>query len=203
TALDVIQTYPAPATNAALYYQQVYLTVKANIALGDKDAYTKALETFKTLPESESDAKYLEANILLAQGQSEAALELLEEIVAQDEWHLEALILLGNLSLYENKLAPAEQYFTKALALLPSTDVITIDRARVLAQLTEVLIQQGRTSEAYTYQKLLADANPDRNAAQQKFIDAMEYYQQGKFGEAEKLLKELRKNYPEDKNAAT
>jgi tetratricopeptide (TPR) repeat protein len=203
TALDVIQTYPAPTAKAALYYQQAYLTVKANIALGEKDAYTKALETFKSLPDSASDAKYLEANILLAQGQSESAFAILQEVAAQNEQHFETLVLLGNLSLYENKLAVAEEYFTKALALVPTTDVITIDRAKVLSQLTEVLIQQGRTSEAYTYQKLLADANPDRNAAQQKFNDAMEYYQQGKFSEAEKLLKELRKNYPDDKNTAT
>lgn len=203
TALDVMQTHPAPVSDAALYYEQSYLTVKANIALGEKDAYTKALESFKSLPDSEQDAKYLDASIFLAQGQTEAAVTLLQEIIAQDETHFEALVLLGNLSLYENNLAAAEAYLTKALALVPNTDVITVDRAKVLTQLTEVLIQQGRTSEAYTYQKLLADANPERNVAQQKFNDAMEYYQQGKFTEAEKLLKELRKEYPDDKNTAT
>lgn len=203
TALDVMQTYPAAPTNAALYYQQAYLTVQANIALGEKDAYTKALETFKALPESGSDAKYLEANILLAQGQSESAFSILQEVIAADENHFEALFLLGSLALYENQLTIAEGYLTKALALLPTTDVITIDRTKVLGQLTEVLIQQGRTSEAYTYQKLLAEANPERNAAQQKFSDAMEYYQQGKFSEAEQILKELRKSFPDDKNTAT
>lgn len=203
TALDVMQTHPAAVSDAALHYQQSYLTVKANIALGEKDAYAKALESFKSLPNSAQDAKYLEASILLAQGQSEAALLLLQEVVAQDETHFEALVLLGNLSLYENKLTAAEEYLTKALALVPNTDVITVDRAKVLTQLTEVLIQQGRTSEAYTYQKLLADANPERNVAQQKFNDAMELYQQGKFSDAEKLLKELRKDYPDDRNTAT
>ncbi|WP_244904598.1 tetratricopeptide repeat protein [Cellvibrio mixtus] len=203
TALDVMQNHPAPADNAALQYQQAYLTVKANIALGEKDAYTEALTLFSALPNSALDAKYLEANILLAQGQTEPAIVILNEIVAQDEKHLDALVLLGNLSLYENKLPAAEQYLTKALALVPNTDVITVERVKVLTQLTEVLIQQGRTSEAYTYQKLLADANPDRNVAQQKFNDAMELYQQGKFADAEKLLRELRSDYPDDKNTAT
>lgn len=203
TALDVLQTYPAPTSKPDLVYQQSFLTVKANIALGEKEAYLSALETFKALPDSEADANYLEANILLAQGQTEAAFSALEASLAKNENHLESLILLGNLALYENKLNVAEGYLTRALTLLPSTDVITVDRANVLGQLTEVLIQQGRTSEAYTYQKLLADANPDRNAAQQKFNDAMEYYQQGKYGEAERILRELRKNYPDNKNAAT
>ena len=203
TALDVMQTYPASSDNAALQYQQAYLTVKANVALGEKDAYTTALESFKALPDSNNDARYLEATIRLAQGQTENAMQLLQQVFAENDQHFEALVLLGNLSLYDNKLTAAEEYFTKALALVPSTDVITLDRAKVLTQLTEVLIQQGRTSEAYTYQKLLADANPERNIAQQKFNDAMELYQQGKFNEAEKLLKELRKDFPDDKNTAT
>ncbi len=203
TALDVMQTYPSPTDNAALHYQQAYLTVKANVALGEKDAYTKALESFRVLPDSGADAQYLEATIMLAQGQTEAAKQLLQQVIEQNNEHFESLVLLGNLSLYENKLPAAEEYLTKALALVPSTDVITLDRAKVLSQLTEVLIQQGRTSEAYTYQKLLADANPERNIAQQKFNDAMELYQQGKFSDAEKLLKELRKAFPDDKNTAT
>ncbi len=203
TALDVMQNYPAAVDDTERHYQQAYLTVKANIALGDKDAYTKALDVFSGLPNSALDAKYLEANILLAQGQTESAISILKDVIAQDDKHLDALILFGNLSLYENKLPVAEEYLTKALALVPTTDVITVDRAKVLTQLTEVLIQQGRTSEAYAYQKLLADANPERNVAQQKFNDAMEFYQQGKFSDAEKLLRELRRDYPDDKNTAT
>lgn len=203
SALDTMQTYPAAADNPALQYQQLFLTVQANIALGDKDAYQQALQQFRTLPDTDMDAKYLEASILLAQGQTESAVVLLQEVITQNDKHFKAMVLLGNLALYENRLPDAEEYFTKALALVPTTDVITIDRAMVLTQLTEALIQQGRTSEAYTYQKLLADANPDRNVAQQKFTDAMEYYQQGKFNEAEKLLKELRELYPDDKNTAT
>lgn len=203
TALDVMQSHPADENNAALKYQQAFLTVQANVALGEKEAAEQSLAQFRTLPESDADAKYLHSSMLLAQGQTEQAITLLQDVIQLNDKHFKAMVLLGNLSLYENRLPAAEEYFTKALALVPTSDVITIDRAMVLTQLTEVLIQQGRTSEAYTYQKLLADANPDRNVAQQKFNDAMEFYQQGKFNDAERLLKELREQYPDDKNTAT
>ncbi len=203
TALNVLETHPAPEASPALVQQQQFLAAQANIALGDKDAYQVALEKFRAANGSVADIGYLEASFQLAQGQTDEAITSLEATIQKDPNHLKALILLGNLSAYKNQLQSAEQYYTKALGLLPTTDVITIDRAKVLSLLTDVLIQQGRTSEAYVYQKLLAEANPERNAAQQKFTDAMEYYQQGKLGDAEKLLKELREQYPDDKNTAT
>lgn len=202
SALNVIETYPA-AVNPEIALQQQFLIAQANIALGEKDAYLAALEKFKALNGNEANAHYLEASYQLAQGQTDEAIASLKSAIQKDGSNLKALVLLGNLSAYKNQLQDAEEYYTKALGLLPTTDVITIDRALILSQLTDVLIQQGRTSEAYTYQKLLAEANPERNAAQQKFTDAMEYYQQGKLGDAEKLLKELRDQYPDDKNTAT
>jgi cellulose synthase operon protein C len=203
TALNVIESYPADINNSKLQLQQLIQVALANIALGDKSAYQHALELYRKAGGNESDAKYVEAKFLLSQGQTEAAQTLLESLLSEDEKHFKANFLLADIALYGNNLPLAEAQYTKALSLLKNTDIITIDRAMVLTQLTEVLIRQGRSSEAYTYQKLLAEANPDRNAAQQKFTDAMEYYQQGKFIEAEKLLRELREQYPDDKNTAT
>src|SRR5690606_38635273 len=50
---------------------------------------------------------------------------------------------------------------------------------------------------------LLADANPEGQVVQQKFSDAMELYQQGKFPDAETLLKEIHEQFPTDKNTGT
>lgn len=203
TALNIIETHPADAAASEMRQQQLFLAAMANIALGEKDGQQQAISQFREQGGSEADVLYLQANAELGQGQTEAAITLLESAIQKNENHLKALTLLGSLTAYNNQLQVAEQHYTKALGLLPTTDVITIDRAKVLSQLTDVLIQQGRTSEAYVYQKLLAEANPERNEAQQKFTDAMEYYQQGKLIDAEKLLKELREQFPDDKNTAT
>src|SRR5690606_5522629 len=117
--------------------------------------------------------------------------------------NLELLQLLGSINVYNRNLDVAEQHLTKALGLLPKTDIITSQRLAVLTLLTETLIQLGRTSEAYTYQKVIAEANPESNAAQQRFNEAMELFQQGKLTEAEDILHELREQFPNDKNTAT
>src|SRR5690606_4247065 len=161
------------------------------------------LQTVQNVEDGNVTAQYLQGRFQLSQGKREDARQTLESALEESPNNLEVLLLLGELSLYTNQLEKAEDYLTRALAQIPSGDVMTADRAEVLGYLTQTLIQQGRTSEAYTYQKLLADANPENQVVQQKFSDAMELYQQGKFPDAETLLKEIHEQFPTDKNTGT
>jgi len=202
SALEVLNEYnPANLSNDDLA-RKYLLIARSNIRLGDKAEYQAALDELKKLKGKEDDILLIEAEYLVAQGQAEAAQQKLDSLTAGTKENVKALIMLGNFALRSNQLPKAEDYFTKALSLIPNSDIFTIDKSTVLSQLTETLIQQGRTGEAYRYQKLLADANPESQAAQQKFNDAMEYYRQGKFSEAEKILGELREQFPQDKNSA-
>jgi len=178
-----------------------YLSMQAQsyIALGDKDSFEKTLQALQSREGTDAEVQYLQASYQLSQGRHEDARQTLLEALAHAPNNLEILRLLGEISLYSNQLEQAENYLTKALAQIPSGDVMTANRAEVLSFLTQALIQQGRTSEAYTYQKLLADANPEGQVMQQKFSDAMELYQQGKFAEAEVLLREIHDQFPSDK----
>lgn len=203
TALNIINTYPAASDNPDDAQRQASIVAMSNLALGDKEAYAKALADFERLGGDPVEKNYIEANSALSQGKTEEAVKLLEAALAAAPESIKVLSLLGNVSLYMQQLTKAEDYLTKALGLLPKTDIITIERTQVLTQLTETLIQQGRTSEAYTYQKILAEANPESNAAQQRFNEALEYFQQGKLAEAEKILGELREQFPQDKKTAT
>lgn len=178
------------------------ISARSYIHLGDKEGYEKTLAALKSIQSAQNDVVFLEVEYLMAQGRVEDARARLDEIDVAKITKASHLLLLGNFALQQNQLEKAEGYFTKALSSLPNTDVISIEKNTVLAQLTEVLIQEGRTSEAYRYQKLLAEANPDSQAAQQKFNDAMEFYRQGKFDEAEKVLNEIREQFPQDKNSA-
>jgi len=202
SALSVLNEYkPANLSNDD-QARKYALIAKSNIRLGDKTGYQAAIDSLKKIQGKEDDVTLLEAEYLVSQGQIEAAQLKLDSLTTGSKENVKALIMLGTFSLQHNQLPKAEDYFTKALSLIPNSDIFTIDKTIVLTQLTEALIQQGRTSEAYRYQKLLADANPESQAAQQKFNDAMEYYRQGKFAEAEKILAELREQYPQDKNSA-
>lgn len=202
SAINLLTSYAEDASVPNESSRKQIIIARSSIHLGDKKEYEDAVAKLAKIPGQNNEVGLLEAEYLIAQGHTEEAQVKLDTLVSGDSKNVRALILLGDFSLRQNQLAKAEDFYTKALALLPSTDVMTVEKTTVLAQLTESLIQQGKTAEAYRYQKILAEANPESQAVQQKFNEAMEYYRQGKFSEAEKILDEVREQYPQDKNSA-
>jgi tetratricopeptide (TPR) repeat protein len=202
SVINLLSNYTPESTQPELAIRKLTYLAQSYIRLGEKQAYENTLAELKKLPNSESDVLLIESEYLLSQGLKEAAAAKLDLLAARNDLPSKTYLLLGNFALQNNERAKAEDYFTKALGLLPNTDVMTLERRVVLTQLTEVLILQGRTSEAYRYQKILSDANPEGKAAQEKYNDALELYRQGKFADAEKLLEEIRDQYPQDKNSA-
>lgn len=203
TAINIVNSYPADAADSDNKQRQAWIVAMSNINLGNKDGYENAIAEFKAMGGSNSDAQFIEANYLLSKGDIEGANGLLTDALAAEPENIDTLFLAANVNVFLRNLDAAEQNLTKALSLQKKTDILTRKKALIIGLLTDTLIQQGRTSEAYTYQKLLAESNPEGSLAQQRFNEAMEYYQQGKFVEAETILRELREQYPNDKNTAT
>jgi tetratricopeptide (TPR) repeat protein len=203
TAINVVATYPADESNPEDRQRQVWLKAMSNVYLGNTDGYEAALGEFSSLGGKGAEVNFIRANYLLSKGEIENAKVALAEVLTVDADNLDALLLAANVSVILKDLDTAERYLSKALGLLKNSDIMSTRKGQIISLLTDTLIQQGRTSEAYTYQKLLADANPEGSAAQQRFNDAMELYQQGKFSDAEKILRELREQFPADKNTAT
>ena len=203
SAINALTTYSDENAKGEDKQRQLRIEAMSNINLGNKNGYEDALNEFVLAGGAESEAKFITANYLLSKGEIENAKAALSEVLAEDPDNLDALVLMANVSVFLNDLEGAEKYLTSALGLLKKTDIMNSERRSVISLLTDTLIQQGRTSEAYTYQKLLADSNPEGNAAQQRFNDAMELYQQGKYSEAEAILRELREQFPNDKNTGT
>lgn len=199
SAVNLLSTYNESGSNDA---RKQVIIARSSIYLGDKKAYDDAIEKLTKYADKKNEVTTLEAEYLIAQGRIEEAQAKLDNLILSDAKNVHALILLGDFAQRQNQLAKSEDFYTKALALLPNTDVMAYEKAIVLSQLTQTLILQGKTAEAYRYQKILADANPESKAAQQKFNEAMELYRQGKFSDAEKILDEMREQYPQDKNTA-
>lgn len=203
SAINALNTYtPDEAASPGSAIRKQAILAQSYIRLGDKSTFESTIAALKKMPDAQSEVLLLEAEYLMSQGLKENTVAKLDQLAAQPKLTAKTYLLLGNFALQNNQLAKAEDFYTKAISLLPNTDVMTVDRRVALTQLTETLILQGRTSEAYRYQKILADANPEGKVAQQKFTDAMELYRQGKFLEAEKLLEEIREQFPQDKNSA-
>lgn len=201
SALDVLNTYPPRLPAQQL--QQVQMEALSYIALGDNHAYEETLNRGLRLGVVPADIAYIKATAATAKGNLAEAEALLLEGLLTDEDNLNLLESVGANYLAQNNLDKAEQTLSRTLALLPKTDLLDARRSRVLGLLIDTLIQQGRTSEAYAYQKIIADANPEGRVAQQRFDDALELYRQGKSEKAEAILNELRVNFSGDKGTAT
>lgn len=200
SAIATVQTYPAD--NNEDKKRQHWLIAMSSIYLGDQSAYEAALTQLKNSGETR-DARYVEANFYVSKGDLEKALTLLQENIRENSEDDDSLMLSSTIHVVLGQLESAEKQLTSILSRLTNSDVMTRQRSQVISVLSDVLVQQGRTSEAYTYQKLLADTNPEANLAQQRFNDAMAHYQEGKFSEAEAILRALREEFPNDKNTAT
>lgn len=201
TAINTVTSYPAEDAESKL--TQIWINALSNINLGNKDGYELALKEYRSAGGKESQAKFIESSYLLSKGEIEKARELLDEVLTAEPDNVDVLIQAASVNMFLRKLDVAEKYLTQALGQQKNTDIMSRRKGQIVSLLTDTLIQQGRTSEAYTYQKLLAEANPEGNAAQQRFNEAMELYQQGKFAESEAILRELREQFPNDKNTAT
>lgn len=201
SALNTVDSYPAVSPEGKV--RQARIAALASIYLGEKTEAEKYINSLQSSGAGNADLAFVNATAALSQGRTEDATRLLTEALQADANNTELLILLGSINLYTRQFDKAEEHLSKALGQLPKADIITNQRLTALSMLTEVLIQLGRTSEAYTYQKIIAEANPDSSAAQQRLNEAMELYQQGKLADAETILRELREQFPNDKNTGT
>lgn len=202
SAIDLIKSGKVSSLQPHDQRRAYSIQARASIALGDVDGYQDATKQLELVADSQRDLAYLRAEYAMARGDREQAAALLHNALQAYPDHLRSLILAGQIEFLNNQLDEAERHLTQALTLTTSGDVLTAERATILGYLIQVLIGQGRTSEAYAYQKLLADANNDGEFIRKKYADALEYYQQGKLDEAGQLLREVRAQSPGHNSAA-
>lgn len=203
SAVALLKENPADASDVKGHQQWLLALATANAYLGNEADYKDALAKYIAAKGDVVEQQMLEVNYLLFQNKIDDADLILEKIIAANPDHVRALTVRGQIFVVKQQYEPAEKLLSKALSLVPDTDLMNAERIKVLTLFTEVLVRQGRTSEALVYQKKLAEANPEGNAAQQRFNEALVQYQQGNFIEAEKILVELRKQFPDDNNTAT
>lgn len=201
TAQNILLALPESTRNNSIHFHQ--LMIQLGSLQGDFVLAQEHLNLLEKLVNNPQEMGFWRAQLYAAQGDWARAQGLLKEWVAQKPNDVEAWTLMGQLALTDNQLDAAEAHLTKALGLLPSGDMLSAAKAKVLNLLTEVLTRLGRSSEAYHYQKMLAEANPEGAAARQKFNQALELYQKGDYAQAQTVIGELKKQFPQDKNTNT
>lgn len=149
-------------------------------------------------------ALFGKAKIIVREGQAgeKRALDLLDKIPNPSEYFNKGRILTAGIQLAKNELEAAEATLSALLSTFSNTDIIEPEKALVLERLAYVLTRQGRSNEAYIYTKLLAEAFPGANEANEKYSSAVEKFQAKELDEAQEILSEVLQEYPGYKKAA-
>lgn len=176
------------AQNEALFYVE-----KGNNQAGLGNAEL-ALESYEKAVTTDSNFHIA----YLRKGETLASLERfdeLEPVIAQLEEKApedaEFILFKAKLAFRNNELDKGETLLTNALSYLPTTDHMTPLRANIISALASVITQQGRSTEALVYTRLLSEAYPGAQLNQSKYNDAIKAYQAGDLNEAKELLGEL------------
>lgn len=184
----------SPDENRPLEFLLIDNQIQAK-KLGFEKTLDKFTSTSEKFPES-TDAKIQLVAALVNLEEIETARTVITKALELNPSSAETLYLAANLAYLEKNLPTAERYLSDALIASPNTDLITPLKSRILRQLTTVLTEQGRSTEALAYSKLLATSDPDANRARSQFTEALKLLQSGNLKDAEILLKELGNNYP-------
>jgi predicted Zn-dependent protease len=197
SVLDTLNLTAAPEDPAVNL-----LRALCHLHLGEDILFEKDLKSL----EQEKDNPYLlyaRAKSAEARGDLLKAESFLKQILSTAPIYIDAITDLAEIYFKQSRFDAAEQRLTQALAAITNADTLTVEKARVLTMMVEMLVQQGRSSEAYTYQKILATANPELDFMRGRFDEALEFYAEGNIERARSVLIDLHQSFPNNSNVTT
>ncbi len=172
----------------------ILIEAKANIILKRFNEALKLVAQAKEKTSNKtllSEVEITEAYVHKLSQNSEKLKLSLDKALKLNPNNIDAMIMLSSVYYSEQSLEQAEDLLTKALYSLPSTDTLTLKRLQILKSLTSILMEQGRTSEALVYSKLISEANPNAQKIESTYETAIEALKAGDIQKAEKLLQGL------------
>lgn len=176
--------------------EYVLTAAQTDVGLGNTDKAQAALTALAKDPQHQFAAQKAQANLAFNRQQFAATATLVQQMLKDHPEDPETLYIASQLAYLENNLDLAESQLSNALIALPQTDFIKPLRAKILSQLSKVLTELGRSTEALVYSRLLASENPELHEAKTKLADALAKLEQGDPDSAEAMLVELNAEYP-------
>ncbi|MGB5325780.1 MAG: tetratricopeptide repeat protein, partial [Pseudomonadales bacterium] len=141
------------------------------------------------------------ADIAVIEEDAEAARSLLNRASETDPGNIDANLLRAKIAILAGDYATAERQLSDTLIQIPQADTITPKKATILSALADVLVKQGRSAEALIYTRILAEAFPGFEVAQEKYREAVALFEAGNLDDAQEKLAELVQEYPNFENA--
>jgi tetratricopeptide (TPR) repeat protein len=199
SATAILEALPS---NVADQTSKVHLEALVTYFSGDQATAFNSFRNLAGKPETPVEIVYEFINLLIQNQQFEEAKLWTDQILAKNPNDANALYYSAKLAYQKNQLAAAEALLTKALIQLRETDVLLQERVQVLELLSTTLTALGRSTEAFVYQKIIREANPEAFAAQQQYKDALAAASQGDLAAAKNAFEDILTQFPNNQQAA-
>ncbi len=173
------------------------------LQLGEDVSYERELKQIEAVSADDGYLVYAQAKGAQKNEEFIEAESLYKQVSRTAPLYIDALTDLSELFIAQSRFDAAEQRLTEALSLTVNADTLTVEKARILTTMVQMLVQQGRSGEAYTYQKMLANANPELDFMKGRFDEALEFYAQGDIDRARSVLVDLHQSFPNNSNVTT
>jgi predicted Zn-dependent protease len=145
---------------------------------------------------NDSDAHFGIARNDALRAKYQEALDSIAKVAQGSDSFADAQLLKASIEVNQGDLEGAENTLSGLLSVLPNTDQMLPEKVATLERLSYVLTRLGRSNEAYIYTKLLSEAFPGANEANDAFQSATEDFRAERLDEAKAKLEKLVADYP-------
>ncbi len=175
-----------------------YLVNAANAAGGlGKRELSSSLFDQVLAADPKNEKAHIGKFILAAQARDDKTLSAISEKIKTDfPTSARSLLMLARLEFGKGNFAEAENLLMTAIHNSKETDVMLPEKSAILQLLIETLTQQGRFADAVPFNKLLSEANPGHQEAQQALKNIVEQIQLGEWETVENLLAQFKIDHP-------
>lgn len=176
------------------------LLAQADFLSGQQEAGLNALRDLSA--NGDQTANKILIRFLLATNKNTEAADWLTQALGKSPQDPELLYLQASLDFSEKRFNDAETTLTEVLKILPDSDMLVSVRLQALSMMSEVLTNLGRSGEAFAYNKIIEDSNPEGVAAQQQYEDALKAANEGNLAAAEIAFEDILTQFPNNQQAA-
>lgn len=170
------------------------LEAKIYHASGDYQRAKEAFEAARDIDNSSALPLIGLSRLAFSMGNDDEVTALLEEAETVDSSEPELWLWKGQLFQAREQWEQSEEAYIKALEDIGQFDVMTRRKYETMSSLIAVLRAQGKSSEAFVYEEILAKSGP--GMIRSSLIAAQEAYNRGDLNEAARNLEEILRQAP-------
>ncbi|MCL7945674.1 tetratricopeptide repeat protein [Marinobacter sp. ATCH36] len=171
-----------------------------HLAAGNLDAASQAYSAARDINSSEAEPLIGLSKVAYRQDNPQQGDEYIAEAEALNPDNVELWLWKGRLAHDAGDWADAEQAYVNALETIGQYDIMTYQKFGTMSALIDVLREQGKSSEAFVYEEILAKSAP--GTIRSNLIAAQEAFNNGELDNAARYLEEVLAQAPSQEQAA-